>query len=139
MKRCVILGLIFNLYFASLGVQGLKGQCEKAENCCKGRNSACVVNGLQSDGSMVDEPCYCDEGCLETGDCCHDYKRTCNAEGKSNFRKYFNNQQEILKQLSRARFFRLLKFPAHFTVLNRWGKRQEISKILKVILISFSL
>ena len=86
--RCVLLGLIFNLYFASLGVQGLKGRCEKAENCCKGRNSACVVNGLQSDGSMVDEPCYCDEGCLETGDCCHDYKRTCNAEGKSDFMTY---------------------------------------------------
>ncbi len=26
------------------------------------------------------EPCYCDSGCLEVGDCCPDYKDYCGGE-----------------------------------------------------------
>ena len=57
-----------------------------AERCCMGRDSSCVVNGLQqSTGKFVDEPCYCDEGCLDTGDCCSDYKQICDVQGKTFF------------------------------------------------------
>ena len=28
--------------------------------------------------------CYCDEGCLSTGDCCQDYKQVCVQEGNNN-------------------------------------------------------
>ena len=66
-------------------VQGHEGQCALADRCCVGRDSSCVVNGLQSNGQMVDHPCYCDEGCLETGDCCLDYEQVCNVQCKCNF------------------------------------------------------
>ena len=60
-----------------------------AERCCMGRDSSCVVNGLQqSTGKFVDQPCYCDEGCLDTGDCCSDYKQICDVQGKKIFFKH---------------------------------------------------
>ena len=70
---------------------GLEGQCAMADRCCVGRDSSCVVHGLQKSyggyggAAMVDEPCYCDEGCLETGDCCSDYQQICNVERKNSF------------------------------------------------------
>lgn len=77
--------LIITFLGLFISVQGLKGQCQMAERCCQGRDSSCVVNGLQTNGQYVDEPCYCDEGCLETGDCCHDYKQICKVHGEFYF------------------------------------------------------
>ncbi|XP_059091506.1 somatomedin-B and thrombospondin type-1 domain-containing protein-like [Tigriopus californicus] len=59
---------------------GQRGSCLEATRCCPGRDSSCIVNGLQSSGRYVDTPCYCDEGCLETGDCCTDYKEACSVK-----------------------------------------------------------
>ena len=59
------------------------GSCGSAGKCCPGRDSSCLVSGMQSNGRYVDRPCYCDEGCLETGDCCQDYKEACEIKGKS--------------------------------------------------------
>jgi len=71
--------LLLNLLYFN-PTQGLQGQCALAERCCQGRDSSCVVNGLQSNGDYVDEPCYCDEGCPDTGDCCKDYKEVCDVK-----------------------------------------------------------
>ena len=66
------------------------GKCRVPENCCTGRDSSCFVdygdnlekeNGLISFDNSINEPCYCDEGCLETGDCCSDYEAVCTFEG----------------------------------------------------------
>ena len=66
------------------------GKCGSPERCCTGRDSSCFVNS--GDGSVggssyfgnsiISHPCYCDEGCLETGDCCSDYEEVCSYEGK---------------------------------------------------------
>ena len=50
--------------------------CAEANKCCPGRDSSCLV------ASTTGDYCYCDEGCLETGDCCDDYKTTCEAKGE---------------------------------------------------------
>lgn len=63
-------------------VSGDRGSCAKASKCCSGRDSSCIVNGLQAYGGYVQQPCYCDEGCLETGDCCFDYKQICSVKGQ---------------------------------------------------------
>ena len=59
------------------------GKCGSPETCCIGRDSSCFVNGDGSFGNSISEPCYCDEGCLETGDCCSDYEQVCTFQGKS--------------------------------------------------------
>ena len=68
------------------------GRCGVPERCCTGRDSSCFVNsgdnslddnGLISFDNSISEPCYCDEGCLETGDCCSDYEAICTFEGNS--------------------------------------------------------
>ena len=65
------------------------GRCKSPGNCCTGRDSSCFVNNgdSPSDGSIyfgnsINQPCYCDEGCLETGDCCSDYEKVCTFQGK---------------------------------------------------------
>ena len=83
--KATVIELLLILLGCSLLPQGqsLEGQCAMAERCCMGRDSSCVVNGLQeTTGKFVDQPCYCDEGCLETGDCCSDYKQICDVQGK---------------------------------------------------------
>jgi len=73
--------IVIGLFLVFEQGHGLEGQCAMAERCCMGRDSSCVVNGLQqSTGKFVDEPCYCDEGCLDTGDCCSDYKQICDVQ-----------------------------------------------------------
>ena len=74
-------------------IKNSSGRCRTPETCCTGRDSSCFVsnisddpyeanNGLMSFDSSINEPCYCDEGCLETGDCCADYEEICTFEGK---------------------------------------------------------
>lgn len=88
LKGCLFYILLLALHHQYGFVQSLKGQCGMLERCCPGRDSSCVVNGFQRGGINVDEPCYCDEGCLETGDCCSDYKSVCNVQRKT-FLLYF--------------------------------------------------
>ncbi|XP_040579767.1 somatomedin-B and thrombospondin type-1 domain-containing protein [Lepeophtheirus salmonis] len=57
-----------------IGNQGIEGSCYASGMCCPGRDSSC---GVQNDGGKRNETCYCDEGCLETGDCCSDYEEYC--------------------------------------------------------------
>lgn len=57
--------------------------CREAKKCCPGRDSSCIsqkapLNAIIED--LSDEPCYCDHACLKLGDCCHDFKDTCNVK-----------------------------------------------------------
>ncbi|XP_064887861.1 somatomedin-B and thrombospondin type-1 domain-containing protein isoform X1 [Columba livia] len=51
--------------------------CAARGLCCPGRDPACLSHGRRPDGSRG--PCYCDQACARTLDCCHDYAETCPA------------------------------------------------------------
>jgi hypothetical protein len=59
--------------------------CHAAGLCCQGKNLTCRVfsevdrTGNSVELGKVERPamCFCDEACLELGDCCHDYKTAC--------------------------------------------------------------
>ena len=58
-----------------------QGSCRASKKCCDGKDSECVVqkaplNEIIED-ILDDEPCYCDHGCLDVGDCCPDFKDYC--------------------------------------------------------------
>jgi hypothetical protein len=62
------------------GVWSAKGSCRSSRKCCDGKDADCVVqktpiNAIIED--LNDEPCYCDHGCLDVGDCCPDFKDYC--------------------------------------------------------------
>ena len=62
-------------------VSAEKGSCRAARKCCDGNDADCIVqkadiNSLIEDYNAV-EPCYCDHGCLDVGDCCPDFKDYC--------------------------------------------------------------
>ncbi len=60
-----------------------KGSCRAAKKCCDGKDSDCVVQNAPLNSIIkdpVDEPCYCDHGCLDVGDCCPDFKDYCGGE-----------------------------------------------------------
>ena len=40
------------------------------------------INAIIED-YLDDEPCYCDHGCMDVGDCCPDFKDYCGGEFKS--------------------------------------------------------
>ncbi len=71
-----------------------KASCRAARTCCDGKDAACMVPAASSNSNNIYddydddyssgrdereavEPCYCDHGCLEVGDCCPDYKDYC--------------------------------------------------------------
>jgi len=61
---------------------GLLGSCRAARKCCEGKNTDCEVNASNSNANSIilnlnTETCYCDHGCMEMGDCCHDFKEYC--------------------------------------------------------------
>jgi len=61
-------------------VGAVGGSCRAAKMCCDGKETECVpqkndLNSLIMD--LDDVPCYCDHGCLDMGDCCHDFKDYC--------------------------------------------------------------
>jgi len=65
--------------------EALSGSCRASGRCCDGKNTDCNsdsadLNSLIMMGIGQDEPCYCDQGCLEMGDCCPDYKEFCEVE-----------------------------------------------------------
>ncbi|XP_050170073.1 somatomedin-B and thrombospondin type-1 domain-containing protein-like isoform X1 [Myiozetetes cayanensis] len=53
----------------------LPAGCAARGLCCPGRDPACLSTGRRPDGSSG--PCYCDQACVLTLDCCHDYAETC--------------------------------------------------------------
>lgn len=58
-------------------VQGETGCFGAGPLCCPGRNMSCAAVGRRSSSKDPDSTCYCDEACLEVGDCCLDYRSTC--------------------------------------------------------------
>ncbi|XP_054639659.1 somatomedin-B and thrombospondin type-1 domain-containing protein [Dunckerocampus dactyliophorus] len=62
----------------SLLVCSVVSDCrDAAHTCCAGRNASCVSKGWRSDRSFG--TCYCDQACVGTVDCCHDYHTACPA------------------------------------------------------------
>ena len=70
-----------------------EGSCAAARKCCDGQNTDCAVT---HDVNFIrytflyfknkiffksyffsSNPCYCDHGCLDMGDCCPDFKQYC--------------------------------------------------------------
>ncbi|XP_038015353.1 somatomedin-B and thrombospondin type-1 domain-containing protein-like isoform X2 [Motacilla alba alba] len=49
--------------------------CAARGLCCPGRDRGCLSAGRRPDGSSG--PCYCDQACARTLDCCHDYAQAC--------------------------------------------------------------
>ena len=60
------------------------GSCRAAKKCCDGKDSDCVVQKAELneiiEDYLDDEPCYCDHGCMDVGDCCPDFKDYCGGE-----------------------------------------------------------
>jgi len=50
--------------------------CSMKQLCCQGKNNTCRVDGPRETNSDS-FTCFCDSSCSELGDCCVDYKRTC--------------------------------------------------------------
>uniref|UniRef100_A0A3Q3X4W1 SMB domain-containing protein n=1 Tax=Mola mola TaxID=94237 RepID=A0A3Q3X4W1_MOLML len=61
------------VFLASRGLAG----CRDERLCCSGREPSCVSAGWKSDRSYGS--CYCDQVCVSTLDCCHDYQTACPA------------------------------------------------------------
>ncbi|XP_066417977.1 somatomedin-B and thrombospondin type-1 domain-containing protein-like [Molothrus aeneus] len=60
--------------------QEMRARSDGSSTCClpgPGRDRGCLSAGRRPDGSSG--PCYCDQACARTLDCCHDYARTCPA------------------------------------------------------------
>ena len=61
------------------------GSCAAAKKCCDGQDLDCMAEVSNAATSADDndndyemtEPCYCDHGCLDVGDCCPDFKEYC--------------------------------------------------------------
>ena len=57
------------------------GSCRAAKKCCDGKDTDCEVKLDPSETNIIlnfsGESCYCDHGCLDMGDCCHDFKDYC--------------------------------------------------------------
>ncbi|KAM3877724.1 somatomedin-B and thrombospondin type-1 domain-containing protein [Diretmus argenteus] len=51
--------------------------CRDLGLCCTGRDPTCISRGWRSDRSYGN--CYCDQACVSTLDCCHDYDLACPA------------------------------------------------------------
>lgn len=58
------------------------GSCAAARKCCDGRDPDCAAGRSDEDEDYYDynrsgESCFCDQGCLDMGDCCSDFKDYC--------------------------------------------------------------
>ncbi|XP_029946694.1 somatomedin-B and thrombospondin type-1 domain-containing protein [Salarias fasciatus] len=69
--RVVSLGLFLTL------VSPCWSGCLENGLCCAGRDPDCSSEGWRSDRSYG--TCYCDQACVSTMDCCHDYETACPA------------------------------------------------------------
>jgi len=75
----LVLTVLLTLY--TRPSSGLLGSCRAARKCCEGKDTDCEVSFKASSNDIIlnlnEETCYCDHGCLDMGDCCHDYKDYC--------------------------------------------------------------
>jgi len=72
--------LILVVLASMVGMVRAGGSCRAARKCCDGKDTDCAVQNSALDNlimSLEDEPCYCDHGCLDMGDCCSDFKEFC--------------------------------------------------------------
>ena len=74
--------ILLAIFGAKFGVLAEKASCRAAKKCCDGKDSDCLVqtsnmNSLMENYIEQEEPCYCDHGCLDVGDCCPDFKDYC--------------------------------------------------------------
>ena len=70
----------------------LNGSCRASRKCCDGKDTDCAVQKADLNSIIMDlsdEPCYCDHGCLEMGDCCPDFKEFCGGKISFKFRLVF--------------------------------------------------
>ena len=75
-----VAAVVVMVVVAGHGASAEYGSCAASRKCCDGKDTDCVVqkadiNSIIED--LTDEPCYCDHGCLEMGDCCPDFKDYC--------------------------------------------------------------
>ncbi|XP_076013011.1 somatomedin-B and thrombospondin type-1 domain-containing protein [Genypterus blacodes] len=66
---CVVVSLLL--------VSPCEASCRDVGLCCTGRDLSCMSTGWRSDRSYG--TCYCDQACVLTMDCCHDYNNFCPA------------------------------------------------------------
>lgn len=74
--------------------------CSVLGQCCQGKNNTCLANGLRMNqvdntkfkakkAELTSSPtCFCDSACLDLGDCCLDYTRTCTRESNNCCRRF---------------------------------------------------
>ncbi|XP_042370705.1 somatomedin-B and thrombospondin type-1 domain-containing protein-like, partial [Plectropomus leopardus] len=65
------------LFLSLFLVPPCQSGCREAGLCCTGRDQSCISKGWRSDRSYG--TCYCDQVCVHTLDCCHDYETACPA------------------------------------------------------------
>lgn len=80
MNPIVVLTVVLTVY--TRPTVGLLGSCRAARKCCEGKDTDCEVSFGDNNANNIilnlnTETCYCDHGCLDMGDCCHDYKDYC--------------------------------------------------------------
>lgn len=87
LKMCLqkLAGLM--LMVAILWIAVESKSCAEVDLCCSGHNSTCLNH--RGDPGRADR-CFCDEVCLEFGDCCEDYLSTCLLQGNiSSLQSFF--------------------------------------------------
>jgi len=57
----------------------VEGGCYDSKLCCTGKNITCRAKGPRMN-SPTSRTCFCDEECLNIGDCCRDYDQICKAQ-----------------------------------------------------------
>jgi len=75
-----IWSMLTALWMLTRSCLSLQGSCAAAGKCCDGKDTDCSVQKGDSNSIVIDlsdEPCYCDHGCLDMGDCCSDFKEFC--------------------------------------------------------------
>lgn len=68
--------------------------CRETGQCCAGREPSCVSKGWRSDRSYG--TCYCDQACVSTLDCCHDYETACPGGFCADCKTYIKNHSSPL-------------------------------------------
>ena len=77
------------------------GSCRAAKKCCDGKDTDCEVKLDPSETNIIlnfsGESCYCDHGCLDMGDCCHDFKDYCGGTSHKLFVSTFELHLQFFK------------------------------------------
>eukprot|EP00092_Neocalanus_flemingeri_P009098 GFUD01009796.1.p1 GENE.GFUD01009796.1~~GFUD01009796.1.p1 ORF type:complete len:275 (+),score=70.23 GFUD01009796.1:57-881(+) len=76
--RVLIISVLISIVVKNCS--SLQGSCRASKKCCDGKDTDCAVQKADINSIIMDlsdEPCYCDHGCLDMGDCCPDFKEYC--------------------------------------------------------------